>query len=226
MREFEGYAAAPVSTDVNESGECDGDEEDGDEEGIDDDEVRYRVEELPLVQRTLLLMNQSLATTKLGLQVLTVVGDALCKVADTSGVELDTLLRTLSISSNGPVVASLSSSSAPTNADGNTSADDDRLYTPSSDLTGRFTADRSGLMLWISEMVRVRKRLLDALTDLGCELYPPVEAVDIKQLYATTLHYSRLLLGLLQHPSYQTLLSEELVSKLAATSSQLNSMAS
>jgi len=228
VREFEGYVAATENEVPNEHEEEDEDE-DEDEDGFNE-EVRYSTDEVPLVKRSLLLMTQSLHATKQGLQVLTTVGDALGSVSIAStidGVDLEVALRSLSI---GGVLHTDSKSTSTSSASSSSSSSQDSegegncVYTTSSALIDRFTADRTGLMLWISEMVRVRKHLLDALTDLGCELYPPVDASDVSQLHKTTQHYSKLLLTLLRHSPFQAFLTEDIKVKLAETCAALQTV--
>jgi len=224
VREFEGYVAATENEVPNEHEEEDEDGEDGEDDF--NEEVRYSTDEVPLVKRSLLLMTQSLHATKQGLQVLTTVGDALgsvCVASTIDGVDFEVALRSLSIGgvlhtdSKSTSTSSASLSSQDSEGEGNC------VYTTSSALIDRFTADRTGLMLWIGEMVRVRKHLLDALTDLGCELYPPVDASDVSQLHKTTQHYSKLLLTLLRHSPFQAFLTEDIKVKLAETCAALQS---
>lgn len=222
VREFEGYVSTSLTSDTGN--DTIDEEKDEDDEDDDDDEfneeVRYSMDEIPLVQKALTLMTHSLATTKLGLQVLTVIGDALNKIISVDNIDLEVALRSLSIQSTdsegkSPTVDSIS---------GVCTSASEGIYTSSGSLIERLTADRSGLMVWIGEMVRVRKHLLDALTDLGCELYTPIDAVDVNKLYIVTLHYSKLLLGLLMHPPFQSFLSEEVKTKLTETNVQLHAV--
>jgi hypothetical protein len=127
------------------------DDEDDDEFGDDDDEQEYSSAEIPVVQHAVEAMTLSFRLVKLSLGVMTAVADY--------------------AENNAAVPSSVFSFAAraePFSASSNSSS------------SSASSASANGLMTWVSEIVSSCNGITAAVTDYGCELYPPiaVEALD------------------------------------------------
>jgi hypothetical protein len=206
VREFEGYVVEAESSTAEESENII--ENDIDE---DEDDEKYSSDEVAIVKHHIKSLKLVIEIMKFSLQVMTLI----CDSVYSESVPLTDNLSQLSISCSSqsadqtdPSFTVLAESKLETNTC------ERPLYSTNSLRKQLMVCTKAGVNIFVSELVKHRIKLLSAVTDLGCELYPPVEERDIQILNNNMNHYIREILSVLALPQYQNRLLDNMREKL------------
>ena len=166
IREFEGYLSEANNRSNNNESDNNNNINNNDDDIDDDDDdgnEEYSDNEIPIVNNCVIMFKNSITLLKLTLQIFTLVGDTYCDISDIS--TLNNQLEELSIHNSNTV-------------NNNNNNNNEPQYVIPISIQQQMTKNNIGMQIWISEIMKITKNVTDSITDLGCELYPPV--IDIQ----------------------------------------------
>lgn len=191
LREFSEYVSrarvnqvSPVELSVDSTTGPNEKDDENDENSVDDEDnsgdmdTEYTSEEANTVEQCIGVFRDLELLLKLGLAVMTAACDALDYDRNIPHTALSPDLQSSLSGESGqqkrkPPIERLA------------------LAEESAVETSNTESDFGDIRAWLWELVRLRQRLVSSVTDLGCELYPPIQLEGVRSALHETLQHAR-----------------------------------